>query len=161
MQCSSAFTSGNCGSTKSPDGGIGRRAGLKHQWGKTRAGSRPALGTGKGGFRTSLFLYPPPGPNPFLFLVRHSEQGGPPGPLSLAYSLRPNTLSKFMRGTNCPPHEPIILLASLLLLGRVVLLVIVCGQLPFRVIPHCDLFVFQSLHGLFLRLQPLLGLRQH
>ena len=34
----------------------------------------------------------PPGPNPFLFLVRHSEQGGPPGPLSLAYSLRPNTL---------------------------------------------------------------------
>ena len=26
-----------------------------------------------------------------LFLVRHSEQGGPPGPLSLAYSLRPNT----------------------------------------------------------------------
>ena len=61
--------------------------------GATRAGSTPALGTGKGGFRTSLFLYPPPGPNPFLFLVRHSEQGGPPGPLSLAYSLRPNTFS--------------------------------------------------------------------
>ncbi len=40
---------------------------------------------------TSLFLYPPPGPNPFLFLVRHSEQGGFQ-PLSLAYSLRPNTL---------------------------------------------------------------------
>ena len=60
--------------------------------GATRAGSTPALGTRKGGFRTSLFLYPPPGPNPYLFLVRHSEQGGPPGPLSLAYSLRPNTL---------------------------------------------------------------------
>ena len=30
----------------SPDGGIGRRAGLKHQWGNTRAGSTPALGTG-------------------------------------------------------------------------------------------------------------------
>ena len=29
----------------SPDGGIGRRAGLKHQWGNTRAGSTPALGT--------------------------------------------------------------------------------------------------------------------
>ena len=30
----------------SPDGGIGRRVGLKHQWGNTRAGSTPALGTG-------------------------------------------------------------------------------------------------------------------
>ena len=28
-----------------PDGGIGRRVGLKHQWGNTRAGSTPALGT--------------------------------------------------------------------------------------------------------------------
>ncbi len=28
-----------------PDGGIGRRAGLKHQWGKTCAGSIPAPGT--------------------------------------------------------------------------------------------------------------------
>lgn len=28
-----------------PDGGIGRRVGLKHQWGNTRAGSIPALGT--------------------------------------------------------------------------------------------------------------------
>ena len=28
-----------------PDGGIGRRVGLKHQWGYTRAGSTPALGT--------------------------------------------------------------------------------------------------------------------
>ncbi len=44
--------------------------------GATRAGSTPALGTRKGGFQTSLFLYPPPGPNPFLFLVRHSERGG-------------------------------------------------------------------------------------
>ncbi len=30
---------------KCPDGGIGRRAGLKHQWGNTCAGSTPALGT--------------------------------------------------------------------------------------------------------------------
>ncbi len=30
---------------KNPDGGIGRRVGLKHQWGNTRAGSTPALGT--------------------------------------------------------------------------------------------------------------------
>ena len=60
--------------------------------GATRAGSTPALGTKTGRLNACLFLYPPPGPNPFLFLVRHSEQGGPPGPLSLAYSLRPNTL---------------------------------------------------------------------
>ena len=31
--------------SKSPGGGIGRRVGLKHQWGNTRAGSTPALGT--------------------------------------------------------------------------------------------------------------------
>ena len=31
----------------SPDGGIGRRAGLKHQWSNIRAGSTPALGTEK------------------------------------------------------------------------------------------------------------------
>ena len=30
---------------KSPDGGIGRRAGLKHQWIHFHAGSIPALGT--------------------------------------------------------------------------------------------------------------------
>jgi hypothetical protein len=30
-----------------PDGGIGRRAGLKHLWSQGRAGSTPALGTGK------------------------------------------------------------------------------------------------------------------
>ncbi len=29
-----------------PDGGIGRRAGLKHLWSQGRAGSTPALGTG-------------------------------------------------------------------------------------------------------------------
>ena len=29
----------------SPDGGIGRRAGLKHQWINLHAGSIPALGT--------------------------------------------------------------------------------------------------------------------
>jgi hypothetical protein len=31
----------------SPDGGIGRRAGLKHQWINLHAGSIPALGTRK------------------------------------------------------------------------------------------------------------------
>ena len=31
--------------TASPDGGIGRRVGLKHQWTQVRAGSIPALGT--------------------------------------------------------------------------------------------------------------------
>ena len=31
----------------SPDGGIGRRAGLKHQWIHFHAGSTPALGTKK------------------------------------------------------------------------------------------------------------------
>ena len=30
-----------------PDGGIGRRAGLKHQWINLHAGSIPALGTSK------------------------------------------------------------------------------------------------------------------
>ena len=49
------------------------------------------LGTRKGRLNACLFLYPEPGSDPFLFLVRHSEQGGPPGPLSLAYLLRPNT----------------------------------------------------------------------
>ena len=34
-----------CSHITSPDGGIGRRAGLKHQWGNSRAGSIPALGT--------------------------------------------------------------------------------------------------------------------
>ena len=32
---------------KSPDGGIGRRAGLKHQWSKIHPGSTPGLGTRK------------------------------------------------------------------------------------------------------------------
>ncbi|GEM_PF-5941637 len=32
---------------KCPDGGIGRRAGLKHQWIHFHAGSIPALGTQK------------------------------------------------------------------------------------------------------------------
>ncbi len=32
-------------SQKCPDGGIGRRAGLKHQWIHFHAGSIPALGT--------------------------------------------------------------------------------------------------------------------
>ena len=31
--------------TGGPDGGIGRRAGLKHQWIHFHAGSTPALGT--------------------------------------------------------------------------------------------------------------------
>ena len=30
-----------------PDGGIGRRAGLKHQWSKIHPGSTPGLGTRK------------------------------------------------------------------------------------------------------------------
>ena len=34
-----------CRRTVSPDGGIGRRVGLKHQWTQVRAGSIPALGT--------------------------------------------------------------------------------------------------------------------
>ncbi len=34
-------------STTCPDGGIGRRAGLKHQWIHFHAGSIPALGTRK------------------------------------------------------------------------------------------------------------------
>ena len=34
-----------CYSMISPGGGIGRRAGLKHQWPQGRAGSTPALGT--------------------------------------------------------------------------------------------------------------------
>ena len=34
-------------SQKCPDGGIGRRAGLKHQWIHFHAGSIPALGTVK------------------------------------------------------------------------------------------------------------------
>ena len=35
-------------SMKCPDGGIGRRAGLKHQWSKIHPGSTPGLGTMKG-----------------------------------------------------------------------------------------------------------------
>lgn len=35
----------NFAERQSPDGGIGRRVGLKHRWGNTRAGSIPALGT--------------------------------------------------------------------------------------------------------------------
>ena len=34
-----------CNALSSPDGGIGRRAGLKHQWIYFHAGSTPALGT--------------------------------------------------------------------------------------------------------------------
>ena len=33
-----------------PDGGIGRRAGLKHQWIHFHPGSTPGLGTERGGF---------------------------------------------------------------------------------------------------------------
>ena len=33
---------------ESPDGGIGRRAGLKHQWIHFHPGSTPGLGTQKG-----------------------------------------------------------------------------------------------------------------
>ena len=34
-------------SSKCPDGGIGRRAGLKHQWIHFHPGSTPGLGTNK------------------------------------------------------------------------------------------------------------------
>ena len=34
--------------SKCPDGGIGRRAGLKHQWIHFHPGSTPGLGTKKG-----------------------------------------------------------------------------------------------------------------
>lgn len=34
-------------SSMRPDGGIGRRAGLKHQWIHFHPGSTPGLGTGK------------------------------------------------------------------------------------------------------------------
>ena len=37
--------SGKTTEQKCPDGGIGRRAGLKHLWSQGRAGSTPALGT--------------------------------------------------------------------------------------------------------------------
>ena len=41
-----AFPQGKyCGALVCPDGGIGRRVGLKHQWGKTRTGSIPVPGT--------------------------------------------------------------------------------------------------------------------
>ena len=53
VQCNESVsaTSNNCrifaADPISPDGGIGRRVGLKHQWTKVRAGSIPALGTMK------------------------------------------------------------------------------------------------------------------
>ena len=68
----------------SPDGGIGRRAGLKHQWGDP---CRFDPGSG---------YYPEPGPK-IPFFSSPQRTGGPSGPLSLAYSLRPNTLE--------PAHE--------------------------------------------------------
>ena len=40
-----------------PDGGIGRRAGLKHQWIHFHPGSTPGLGTRKRGTRVSLFFF--------------------------------------------------------------------------------------------------------
>ena len=57
-----------CNRFSSPDGGIGRRAGLKHQWGNTRAGSTPALGTLESANR--LFS------NGWLFFakIRHSKR---------------------------------------------------------------------------------------
>ena len=40
-----------------PDGGIGRRAGLKHQWSKIHPGSTPGLGTKrKAKYLTSTYL---------------------------------------------------------------------------------------------------------
>ena len=40
-----------------PDGGIGRRAGLKHQWSNIHPGSTPGLGTKEKLEITSLFLF--------------------------------------------------------------------------------------------------------
>ena len=43
--------------SKCPDGGIGRRAGLKHQWIHFHPGSTPGLGTEEGeGFKTFSFF---------------------------------------------------------------------------------------------------------
>ncbi len=51
--------SGKTIALKRPDGGIGRRAGLKHQWIHFHAGSIPALGTEKESSACAgLFLYP-------------------------------------------------------------------------------------------------------
>lgn len=49
--------------TGCPDGGIGRRAGLKHLWSQGRAGSTPALGTKPRyyGIGALLFLIAPQG----------------------------------------------------------------------------------------------------
>ncbi len=45
----------------SPDGGIGRRAGLKHQWSNIRVGSTPTLGTeSESSAEGSDFSFPPP-----------------------------------------------------------------------------------------------------
>ena len=63
--------------------------------GATRAGSTPALGTKTGRLNACLFLYPPPGLGPVPFFSSPQRTGGPPGPLSLAYSLRPNTFSRY------------------------------------------------------------------
>ena len=42
----------------SPDGGIGRRAGLKHQWSNIHPGSTPGLGTKKEvEFQLLFFVY--------------------------------------------------------------------------------------------------------
>ena len=42
-----------------PDGGIGRRAGLKHQWSNIHPGSTPGLGTSKEKVKQlSPFLFP-------------------------------------------------------------------------------------------------------
>ena len=42
------FTFATQNKKTSPDGGIGRRAGLKHQWSNIHPGSTPGLGTMKG-----------------------------------------------------------------------------------------------------------------
>jgi hypothetical protein len=42
---------------KGPDGGIGRRAGLKHQWPQGCAGSTPAPGTENGRKRFLIWFF--------------------------------------------------------------------------------------------------------
>ncbi len=71
----------------SPDGGIGRRAGLKHQWGDP-CRFDPGSGYKKGRFSDLPFLIPAAGAEPIPFFSSPQRTrslwslGGPPGPLS-------------------------------------------------------------------------------
>ena len=63
-----------------PDGGIGRRAGLKHQWSNIHPGSTPGLGTSKEKviqlspfflFPLNLWVFPGITRNRFPILLHH------------------------------------------------------------------------------------------